>query len=155
VAQLSTLGLLAHVMESPKTLKIAVTVLGVALLVSLGCLFWMVRQIHVWRDTVDTVAEQAGGQWALACFRADKLMVYQMDVGAAETNGMPIFSGRRDGPFEVWLYPDYTELSMQARYGQRKVIEAFDAEMRSMYKHPKFYRQESGQTNSTVINDKK
>ena len=143
-------------MESLKKMKIAVAVLGIALLVSLGVLAWMLLQIRIWRDTVDSVADQAGGQWALACFRADKFMIYKMDVGTAETNGMPIFSGQRDGLFEVWLWPDYPELSMQSRYAQRKVMEAFNSSMRDKYKNRKFYRQYFGQgnevTNSAVTN---
>ena len=142
-------------MESSKRLKVAVIVLGIALLVSLGVMAWVLWQNYIWRTTVDSVAEQAGGAWAQTCFRNGKLVVYEYSVGVGETNGMPVFSGRRHGPFDVWLWPDYAELPMQSRYAQRKVMEAFDSEMRDMYKHRKFYRQESGATNKTVNNDNK
>jgi hypothetical protein len=42
---------------------------------------------------------------------------------------------RVDGPFEVWLWPDYVEESKQARYAQRKVLESFNWRMRDLYQH--------------------
>jgi len=133
VPELWTLGPLAPVMESPKRLKIAVAVLGIALLVTVGLLAWTFWQLHVWRQTVDNLSEEDGYWWAVASSHAPTLRVYQMDVRVAETKGMPIFSGRRDGPFEVWLYPDYTELSGPSRYANRKTIDMFDIETRYIY----------------------
>lgn len=95
-------------MQNPKTLKTAMAALGIVLAISLGALSWTIWQLHIWRQTIDTVAEQAGGQWALTCFRADKLMVYQMDIGAAETNGMPIFSGRTKKATGHWSVRRYS-----------------------------------------------
>ena len=136
-------------MNSPKTLRIAVTVLCIALVVTLGVLIWAFWQLHIWREAVDTVADEAGSEWATISIRGDHFMIYELSVGVAETNGMPEFSGRRDGPFEVWLAPDYTDLAAPFRYAQRKEIEAFNSHMRFLYKHPQFYRKESGVTNTT------
>jgi len=142
-------------MENLKKLKIVVTAFGIALFVSVSVTAWILWQNHNWRGAVDTVSEQAGGQWALTCFRAGKLVIFEFSAKVAETNGMPVFSGRRDGPFDVWLYPDYADEPGQSRYAQRKMIEAFNTHMRDMYKNLKFFRQEGAAITNIVTNDNK
>lgn len=134
-----------HVGEDPKTLKRALRALSVALLVALGVLAWAFWQLRRWREAVDNAAEEAGQEWAGACFRAHKLEVYQMDVGTA----VPVYTGHRLGPFEVWSYPDDPELPAPYRYAEGKRIEAFNLEMRWLYEHPELFRATGRGTNAT------
>jgi len=48
----------------------------------------------------------------------------------------PRFSGRRDGPFEVWLDEYHDSMPEPWHYAQRRKLEAHNRQMRYMYKHP-------------------
>jgi hypothetical protein len=142
-------------MDRSKKLQIAVVVLTVALVLSLGVMAWLVRQNHLWRTVAESYAEDDGGQWALLSFHMNHLVVYEYSVGCGETNGMPVYSGRRDGPFDVWLWPDYAEQPMQFRYAQRKKLESFNWRMRDLYKHQKIHQSTNAAISSLTTNGPK
>ncbi len=105
-------------METSKKPKMAALVLGLALLVSLSVLAWALWQNYWWRRSVDLVADEAGASWAMSSFRRGRLTIWEINP----TNDFPRFSGRRDGPFEIWL-DEYQ-------------LEAHNRQMRYMYEHP-------------------
>jgi hypothetical protein len=119
-------------MDMPKKLKVAVIVLSTALLVSVGALAWTLWQNYWWQRSVDLVAHEAGASWAMSSFRRGHLALWEINP----TNDFPRFSGRREGPFEIWLDEYRTGLPAPLHYAERKKIEAHNRQMRHMYEHP-------------------
>jgi len=137
-----------YLMEKLNRLKIALAAFGIAFTVSIGVLAWAFWQTYNWQYSSDVLAQQAGEEYALNCFRSGKLLVYEF----GGTNQTFEFSGRRDGVFEIWLWPDYINQPMPFRRGQRKEMEVFNEKMRYMYNHPKFFLEGYGTSNFTNKN---
>ena len=94
------------------------------------------------------MADQAGSQLAVTSIILNHPMIYEWnpdDGGFSST-------GRKDGQFEVWDWPDDPDASMESRYAQHKKMEAFNSTMRRIYNNPmllKSWRQSAGSTNIT------
>ena len=119
-------------METPRKSKVVVIMLGIALLASLGILARTLWQNYWWRRSVDFVADEAGRSWAMSTFHRGQLILWEINP----TNDFPRFSGRRDGPFEIWLYDYQAEIPAPWHYADRRKVEAFNRQMRNMYEHP-------------------
>jgi len=119
-------------METSKKRKMAVQLLGLALLASVVVLVWALWQNYWWRRSVDLVADEAGASWAMSSFRRGRLAIWEIN----STNDFPRFSGRRDGPFEVWLDEYHPYMPAPWQYAERRKIEAHNRQMRYMYEHP-------------------
>lgn len=126
-------------MNNLKTLKIAVVMLSVALLFSIGVTVYLLLQTFWWRKTVDDVAEIAGAAQAMSTFRHGHLVLWEIET----TNTSIRYSGRHDGPFEVWLDEYQPEMPAPWQYSRRKLDEAHNAQMRYMFDHPKKFRDET------------
>jgi hypothetical protein len=119
-------------MQTSKKLKITVVVFGVALLALVSTLAWVLWQNYWWRRSVDLVADEAGASWAMRGFRRGQLTIWEINP----TNDFPRFSGRRDGPYEVWLVEYHADMPGPWRYAERRKVEAHNRQMRYMYEHP-------------------
>jgi hypothetical protein len=119
-------------MYSPKRLKITVVVLGVALTASVVILTWALWQNYWWRLSVDSVADEAGASWAMSSFRRGDLVLWEINP----TNDFPRFSGRRDGPFKIWLDEHHPDMPAPWNYAERRKLQAHNRQMRHMYEHP-------------------
>ena len=126
-------------MDTPKKLKVAVILLVVALLVLVGLSAWVVFQNYWWRRSVDLVADEAGVGEAKTSFCKGNLVMWEID----QTNDFPRFSGRRDGPFDVWLVEYHAGMPSPWQYAQRRKIEAHNSHMRFMYDHPERFNKDS------------
>ena len=118
--------------ESNGKLKAGVILLGIFLFVSLGALGWALWQNYWWKQSVNHVADEAGASWAMASFRRGRLTIWEQHP----TNDFPRFSGRMDGPFEIWLGDYHAGLPGPWQYAQRRKLEAHNKQMRYMYEHP-------------------
>jgi hypothetical protein len=123
---------LTHIMENPRKLRILAASLGIALLVSLGALSWALYQNYWWRRSVDFVADEAGASLAMKTFHRGQLAIWEINP----TNDFPRFSGRRDGPFEVWFDEYHAYMPAPWQYAQRRKLEAHNRQMHYMYEHP-------------------
>lgn len=99
------------------------------MLVTLG---WALVQNYWWRRSVDLIADEAGTSWAMSTFRRGQLAIWEINP----TNDFPRFSGRRDGPFEIWLDEYQVEMPAPWHYAERRKVEAYNRQMRYMYEHP-------------------
>jgi len=144
-----TVGDARRPLNAHKRLKLAVAVLGSALLASLGFLAHALWQNYWWKKSVDLVADEAGSSWAMSSFRRGHLAVWELHP----TNDFPRHSGRHDGPFEVWL-DEYHAMPVPWLYAQRRKLDAHNRQMRYMYEHPDKFRSEiqagPKQTNDTT-----
>jgi hypothetical protein len=99
-------------MHTSRKLKLMPVLLAVASLAMLATLSWALWENYWWRRSVDFVADEAGASWAMASFHRGHLAIWEI----IPTNDFPRFSGRRDGPFEIWLDEYHTELPGPWRY---------------------------------------
>jgi hypothetical protein len=124
-------------MNNPRTLKVAILVLIVALFTSLGFLahalwrnsMWE-QQMFLWEQQVYGLAGYEGGTRALHDFRAGKLRLY---VISGERDHEK-YSGTNDGPFEVW-YPQYFPEYYAFRYPVEVKVSFYNDKMRYMHDH--------------------
>jgi hypothetical protein len=119
-------------METSKKLRIAVVVLSLALVGSLSTLARALWQNYWWRRSMDVVADEAGVSWAMSSFHKGHLAIWEINP----TNDFPRFSGRRDGPFEIWLDECHPDMPGPWQYAQRRKVDAHNRQMRYMYEHP-------------------
>jgi hypothetical protein len=119
-------------MQSPKKSSLIIIALSIALGGSLVALGWALFQNYWWRRSVDLIADEAGASWAMSSFRRGQLAIWEINP----TNDFPRFSGRRDGPFEIWLDEYHAYMPAPWQYTQRRKLEAYNAQMRYMYGHP-------------------
>ncbi len=118
-------------MNNPKTLKVVIAVLVVALFTSLGFLARALWRDSWWKMEVYGLAGYEGSTRALHDFRDGKLRLF---VIAGERSNDK-FSGTNDGPFQVWYPQYYTEL-YPMRYSIEQQVEFYNRKMRYMHEHP-------------------
>jgi hypothetical protein len=123
-------------MDNPTKLKAATVSLSIAVLVSLGVLVWAFWQIHWWRWTADFLADEAGSSWAARSFRKGQFTIWELDP----TNDAVRFSGRKDGPFEIWLSDYHAEMPSPWQHAERRKLNAYNKQMRYMYDHPQRFK---------------
>lgn len=123
-------------MNNLRALRTCVAVLSFALLVSLGCLAYVLFQNYWWKRSVDIVADQAGASQAMSMFRSQHLVLWEINP----TNDAIHFSGRHDGPFEIWLDEYHSHMPAPWQYSRRRIAEAHNTQMRYMYEHPQRFR---------------
>jgi hypothetical protein len=121
------------------TSKKAFIGLSAALVVALAALAYVLWQNFWWKQSLDFVANQAGATQAMSAFRRGRLVLWEINP----TNDFPRFSGRYDGPFEIWLVEYHPEMPSPWQYSQRRLNEAHNRQMRYMYEHPAKFRDSS------------
>lgn len=104
------------------------TLAGILLLV-LGYLTW---QCFWWRRAAEAMAEESGHGEAVRSFRAGMLNLWEINP----TNDFPRFSGRRDGPFDVWWVEYHPEIPGPILLAQQRKFEAYNLQMRRMIADP-------------------
>jgi hypothetical protein len=119
-------------MENPRKQRLLIATLSFALFCSLMALAWALWQNFWWQKSVDYIADQAGVSWAMSSFRQGRLALWELNP----TNDFPRFSGRREGPFDIWLDEYHAEMPGPWHYMQNRKIEAHNRQMRLMYDHP-------------------
>ncbi len=77
---------------------------------------------------------------AKATFARGRLILWEINP----TNNLYQFSGRRDGPFEIWLMDYHEMIPEQLRYAERQQVQAFNEHMRYMYDHPERFTPGAG-----------
>jgi hypothetical protein len=115
--------------------RIGVALLFVALFSSLALNVWCVWQIYYfggWRDTVQLKASMQATLQALDDYKAGILRIYTVQ-GQRES---PAFTGRHEGPFEVWSPQFYPSLGPAHRLSTEEYAKAYNNKMRYMYDHP-------------------
>jgi hypothetical protein len=119
-------------MGSAKRTKVIILTLSIAFLLTIGVLGWTLLQNYWWRQSVDLVADEAGTSWAMRSFRRGHLALWEI----SPTNDFPRFSGRREGPYEIWLDEYHPNMPAPWQYTERRKIQAHNRQMRYMYEHP-------------------
>jgi hypothetical protein len=139
---------MTHTVRTFKILTLALT--GTSLLLC-SMLVWSLWQAHLWREAVNGVATEAGWQWAMRSYAKGIRIVY--DVTEVELsvdyNVAPQDSGRREGVFEIWTPDRWVGTSSQQRYAQRRLLEAYNKQMREIHSNFKSYKTELGLSDST------
>lgn len=105
--------------------------------------FWL-------KKTVDHLADQAGTAQAVSEFKRGRLILWEI----VATNDTPRFSGLYDGPFEIWYGESYDGPAAWL-YGQLRLDEAHNKQMRLMQLHPERFKAETQATGdqTRVAND--
>jgi hypothetical protein len=117
--------------DSPKTLKIIIATLTIALITSFGFLIHsQLWQNPNWKDEVGYLADIQGAEEAKRDFAANKLKIFAISGECYEDR----FSGTNDGPFEIWTAEYFPSFPYPERYSVEKKVEAYDLCMQSMYK---------------------
>ena len=118
-------------MNNPKTLKVVIVILLVALFTSLGFLARGLWRDYFWKMEVYGLAGYEGTERAMHDFRNGKLRLFVI----AGERGDDKFSGTNDGPFQVWFPQYYTGL-YPMRYSFEQQVEFYNRKMRYMHEHP-------------------
>ena len=116
-----------------------------------GMLGWSLWQAHLWRQAVDGVAREAGWQWAMRGYAKGTRIVYDVSglQKGVDDSTAPRDSGRREGSLEVWTPALWAGMSSQGRYAQRRLLEAYNDQMREIQSNFKRYKTELGLSSST------
>lgn len=107
-------------------------ILLVALVLVASFAAWLAWENFWLKRTVDYLANEAGAGQAMSEFRRGQLVLWE----TVPTNDFPRFSGRYDGPFQIWLDEYHPDLPSVWHYGQLRQNEAHNAQMKLMNKQP-------------------
>lgn len=127
-------------------LKVIITVLIMALTISTYYAFKYYSEIYGvggigaggWQSETYPLAVMFARRTASADFSRGILRVYEMK--SFSTNS--VFTGRRDGPFEVWNLYCYQELGPPHHYVQQQFATSYNDEMRRLQIKQKFQSKE-------------
>lgn len=113
----------------------------------LGYLSW---ECFWWRRAAEMMADESGHGEAVQEFRRGALVLWETNP----TNDFPRFSGRMDGPFQIWLVEYHPEIPGPIQMAQQRKFEAHNLQMRRMMEDPKKYKfgidREGTATNKSV-----
>ena len=123
-------------MNNTKVLAIITAVLAVALLISLGFVGRMLWRNHGWESEVYGLAGLMATEQAMDDFGQGKLRLLSL----AGKNDELRYSGRNEGPFEVWHPQFYPSLGYPHRFVKEKYVEFYNRKMRYMHQHPEKFR---------------
>ncbi len=123
----------------PNKRGMATVFLSGALTICIGLVLYLLWQNFWLKKSLDHMASQAGAMQAMSEFRRGRLVLWEI----VPTNDFPRFSGRYDGPFEVWLDEYHPDMPSAWKYAQRRLDEAHNAQMRLMYQHPERFKTET------------
>jgi|GEM_PF-5140920 hypothetical protein len=107
-----------------------------ALTICIGLVLYLLWQNFWLKKSLDHMASQAGAMQAMSEFRKGRLVLFEI----VPTNDFPRFSGRYDGPFEIWFDEYHPDMPSAWNYAQRRLNEAHNAQMRLMYQHPERFK---------------
>ncbi len=119
-------------MNGCRVLKIAVVLNTFALVVSLGFVVREYRLNCLWQQQTFGLAGYMGAERALHDFRQGKLRIFKI-AGASDNDK---FSGKSDGPFQIWISAYFPSLGYPELYATNQMVRVYNAKMRFMHKHP-------------------
>jgi hypothetical protein len=119
-------------MNKLRSLKIAMGLLSLLLLISLGLFARALWVNHCWKEAMDDIASQAGVASASLDFRKGNMVLWAFEGTDINVH----YSGRHDGPFEVWVDAYYPDNPWPMEYARRKVAAVHNEYLRHMYEHP-------------------
>jgi hypothetical protein len=118
-------------MNNPKTLRIVVGCLAVALLVTVAFLIYARYQNSMWVMQLDGLAKFAGSTSAKNDFETGRLRLFAFaGVRDADT-----FSGTNDGPYEIW-YSQYfpgDPRYQPFRHSKEQMVRGYNETMRALH----------------------
>lgn len=114
--------------------------LGVLIATNLLCVALLLkarRTEQIWRDQVSVWAGHAAALEALSDFENGRLRVFELArIDLAKGGQQSAFTGRRDGPFEIWTRAYFAYLGPPDRYANEQFITAYNDKMRYMHSNP-------------------
>ena len=119
-------------MNGRRILRVALVLNALALLVFPGLLareYWL---NYLWQEQTFGLASYMGTERALHDFRQGKLRIFKV----ADASDNDKFSGRSDGPFQIWIPAYFPSLGYPEVYATKQMVEAYNAKMRFMHQHP-------------------
>jgi hypothetical protein len=123
-------------MNNPRALQIVIAVLTVALLASLGLLGRAHWRNFWWESEVYGLAGLVATNQAMEDFSHGNLRLLSI---AGKNDGLR-YSGKKEGPFEVWTPQFYPSLGYPHRFVTEKYVEFYNRKMRYMHEHPEQFR---------------
>jgi len=127
-------------MTKLRALKIAVWLLVVLLILTVGCAGYLLFQNYWWKQEAVRYAESSARLEAHGMFRRGHFCLFRMDGQCDESH----FSGERDGPFEIWIAFYQPALGGAHRQVAEHWVEAFNEQMRLMQREPEKFRKRMG-----------
>jgi len=107
---------------------IIVIILLMSNLATLGILMYTVKQSQRHKDEMVLMAKYAAAGQVLDDLEHDLLRLYEL-----REEGEREFTGRKEGPFEIWYYPYYPILSKPAKESTEAFIQMYNSKMKNMY----------------------
>jgi len=116
-------------MNNPRTLKIVIALLTVALVFSIG---WAVWRNFWWEQETYGLAGEVAVRQAMEDFRHGRLRLLALH---GENESLR-YSGSNDGPFEIWICQFYPSLGYAHRFSTEQQVKFYNGKMRYMHEHP-------------------
>lgn len=88
-----------------------------------------------WKDSASSFAKYAGALQAMDDFEAGRYRLYQL-IEDRDSE----FTGRYEGPFEIWYKPYYPILGWPDKYCAKMFIKIYNSKMRYMHEHPEKFK---------------
>ena len=124
-------------MSRQRVLSLVLGVLIATNLLSVAILLKTQRTEELWRDQMRGMAGYAAALQALSDFENGKLRIFELArIDLAEGGQLFAFTGRRDGPFEIWTRGYLQFLSPPDRYANEQFIKTYNSKMRYMHSNP-------------------
>jgi hypothetical protein len=121
-------------MNNPKTYRVVIVLLFVALCTALVCLVRALSDNFTWKLQVESLAQYEGSTRARHDFQSGRLRLFVISGGRTDDN----YSGTNNGPFEVW-FPQYFPEVRPFRYAAETMVTAYNYSMQHMHDHPDRY----------------
>lgn len=139
-------------MKTPSGWKAAAILLGLALLGSLGLLAYEFYSNYCYKRKLEAVSKLAGLDDAIVSYGRGYLRLYELD----ETNrDRSEFTGRREGPFEIWHLPYNASEPASWRSSDRIYWQEYNDMMHYQFNNPKRYRSGSLLVTNNVVRQTK
>jgi hypothetical protein len=119
-------------MPRPGAFRPTVWILSVVLVFTLVWAGYLLVQNSIWKLEATRYAESSGQLEAQAAFRKGFLWLYKIDGQCDEDR----FSGKKEGPFEIWIKFYQPALGPAHRDTTERWVESFNEQMRRMQKEP-------------------
>lgn len=123
-------------MNNPRVLKIVIAVLAVALLTSLVSLGRALWRNHWWENEAYGLTGLVATKQAMEDFSHGNLRLLAISGRNEELR----YSGRNEGPFEVWTPQFLPSLGYPHRFVTEKYVEFYNRKMRYMHEHPEKFK---------------
>jgi hypothetical protein len=127
-------------MATLRRFKIITWSLSIALLLTTAALGYLLFQNFIWKLEATRYAESDGRVAAHSLFRKGGLSLFTIEGACDEDR----FSGRREGPFEIWIKFYQPSLGSAHRHTAERWVESFNDQMRRMQKEPEKFRRRLG-----------